>query len=105
MPVGFVKTMPRRTFPCCGIESASAREDGEGKLSDEKVPGFRLTTIWPKSWPVEGQGNSRRVNTRFEVGRESLPLGFTCKKKKRREDSMAEGDCSRADNSKPKTWR
>jgi len=76
------------------------RQEKTVKLSDEKVPAG-LTTIWPKSWPVEGQGNSRRVNTRF-VGRESLWDSL----KKRREDSMAEGDCSRAaDNSKPKTWR
>jgi len=39
MPVGFVKTMPAELFlvAAFGRESASAREDGEGKLSDEKV--------------------------------------------------------------------
>jgi len=42
MPVGFVKTMPAELFlvAAFGRESASAREDGEGKLSDEKVPGL-----------------------------------------------------------------
>jgi len=40
MPVGFVKR-PAELFlvAAFGRESASAREDGEGKLSDEKVPG------------------------------------------------------------------
>jgi len=34
------KDNARRTFLVAfGRESASAREDGEGKLSDEKVPG------------------------------------------------------------------
>jgi len=35
--------MPAELFlvAAFGRESASAREDGEGKLSDEKVPGFR----------------------------------------------------------------
>jgi len=57
---------------------------------DEKVPGgFRLTTIWPKSWPVEGQGNSRRVNTRFEVGRESLPLDSLWVKEEKRTNEKA----------------
>jgi len=38
MPVGFVKTMPAELFlvAAFGRESASAREDGEGKLSDER---------------------------------------------------------------------
>jgi len=38
MPVGFVKQCPRTLVAAFGRESASAR-DGEGKLSDEKVPG------------------------------------------------------------------
>jgi len=33
-------------------------------------------------------------NTRFEVGRESLPLGFTWVKEEKR-TQWAEGDCSR----------
>jgi len=60
----------------------SAREDGEGKLSD--VPGGFRQQLSGQSRGQLKEGNSRRVNTRFEVGRESLPLGFTWVKEEKR---------------------